>query len=158
MYLLFDLRADGYQGWGPAAILALGATASGIGFFLSREIYERGSDSRRKRMYACAFAFLASSMGSVLFFWQSVREYNNLLDAYNRRAYQVIDGQLSAFSPSKGGHGPESFYVSGRRFSYWPASNSAGFRESGLNILQNGHRVRIFTVGGDIIRFEIQGI
>jgi hypothetical protein len=80
-----------------------------------------------------------------------------LIKAVEAGRYQVIEGFVSNFAPQFGsGRKPESFTVSGIRFSYSQSDPSISFRWTFGNggPIQDGMHVRIEYVGARIVRLE----
>ena len=86
-------------------------------------------------------------------------EHRRLVAAYQNGSAKLVEGVVENFVPlPPEGHALESFEVNGKRFEYSKFVVTEGFNgvvDSGSG-LRDGLRVRVWYVGGTIVRLETE--
>jgi hypothetical protein len=170
--VLFDLLDRGFPWWVTAPIFFLAVVGAGVaaypewGSILDGDepritLNHRRSRFPRRRPHPgqvrlmgvlfAVFAFLVGALGT----WGIWQRYSQLAAAYSGHRYVIVEGVVGDVHLSDS-HTAESFRVADHLFSYYPSQENVAFHgEGGAVSTMDGHRVRVFAVGPDIIRIEV---
>lgn len=154
--VVFDLVQHGLQ-CGPAIAAALAALVALVVCVVLTKLFRPFSREwwRSFPFAMLAFVFLLADAGDT--YGREVAAYRHLLEAYNARQYVVVEGAISHMNPLSLSNRLGSFDVGGRHFAFTEAMDAMSFngRNGALYVLRDGDLVRVYAVGPDIIRLEL---
>jgi hypothetical protein len=149
----FDVMETGYRAlWFPSAVLILAVLITMVGLAIGNA---RGMPRRKVRMTIVPIVVIGL-LGALLVSWNALSDYRRLRKALTSGHYKVVEGVVTQFVPGDD-HRWESFVVDGRKYSYSWSTVSVAYNRTKRHggTIQNGVRVRIADVGGEIARLEI---
>jgi len=154
---VFDLADVGYRQW-PFAVFGLLFVA--IGALLVR--YRGQLPARGPARFRSAFTFVFlgfSVLWTTIAFASTYGQYRLLERALREGHASVVEGSVENFVPMPyTGHAMESFTVGGVHFAYSDYVVTAGFNNTRSHggPIQSGRYVRVWYVGGDIVRLQVR--
>jgi hypothetical protein len=145
----FDVAEAGYGG-GLLVLVGLGFMA--LSGTLAAFPGLVGSQQQRRSYYVWVFAL--ATIGTLVGFGATYREYVEASRALASGPFNVVEGIVTDFSPTARAG---SFVVAGRKFSYSRYGMTGGFsiENSKGRPLENGIHVRVTHTGNRILRLEI---